>query len=100
MLLRPQRSTRTDTLFPYPTLFRSAQTIIALAAPAQSRRPQVLDRAGRRHDALAAPQIGRPDAGPVAVMEQDGGAVDDRVPGQSREPPLEDRKSTRLNSSH
>src|SRR3546814_14518149 len=25
MILRPPRSTRTDTLFPYPTLFRSAQ---------------------------------------------------------------------------
>src|SRR3546814_5596212 len=24
MILRPPRSTRTDTLFPYPTLFRSA----------------------------------------------------------------------------
>src|SRR3546814_8556122 len=25
MILRPTRSTRTDTLFPYPTLFRSVQ---------------------------------------------------------------------------
>src|SRR3546814_10620991 len=25
MMLRPPRSTRTDTLFPYPTLFRSAR---------------------------------------------------------------------------
>src|SRR3546814_4994192 len=27
MIRRPPRSTRTDTLFPYPTLFRSAQLV-------------------------------------------------------------------------
>src|SRR3546814_11473731 len=28
MILRPPRSTRTDTLFPYPTLFRSATLVL------------------------------------------------------------------------
>src|SRR3546814_7063857 len=31
MIQRPPRSTRTDTLFPYTTLFRSAQTLTKLA---------------------------------------------------------------------
>src|SRR3546814_16849795 len=34
MIRRPPRSTRTDTLFPYPTLFRSSQAAQAtVAAP-------------------------------------------------------------------
>src|SRR3546814_1626010 len=37
MIRRPQRSTRTDTLFPYPTLFRS-------------RGPDALRVAGRQKD--------------------------------------------------
>src|SRR3546814_9114360 len=36
MIRRPPRSTRTDTLFPYTTLFRSAA---GLRAPAVARRP-------------------------------------------------------------
>src|SRR3546814_19680015 len=31
MIRRPPRSTRTDTLFPYTTLFRSGQTRVALS---------------------------------------------------------------------
>src|SRR3546814_20100 len=45
MIRRPPRSTRTDTLFPYTTLFRSAQEpealggeIFAARTPAQCRR--------------------------------------------------------------
>src|SRR3546814_4363631 len=30
MIRRPPRSTRTDTLFPYPTLFRSAKTMSSI----------------------------------------------------------------------
>src|SRR3546814_14775676 len=32
MIRRPPRSTRTDTLFPYTTLFRSAFTCVAIVA--------------------------------------------------------------------
>src|SRR3546814_4415477 len=32
MIRRPPRSTRTDTLFPYPTLFRSGAEVLAIAA--------------------------------------------------------------------
>src|SRR3546814_12704026 len=34
MIRRPPRSTRTDTLFPYTTLFRSILPLLAVAAPA------------------------------------------------------------------
>src|SRR3546814_2112952 len=55
MIRRPPRSTRTDTLFPYTTLFRSARAAAALAqcgAVAERQhafpsRPASLDR-GRR----------------------------------------------------
>src|SRR3546814_9006924 len=33
MIRRPPRSTRTDTLFPYTTLFRSCQYIVAVILP-------------------------------------------------------------------
>src|SRR3546814_18234196 len=40
MILRPPRATRTDTLFPYTTLFRSRSE--PEAAPARRLRPQLL----------------------------------------------------------
>src|SRR3546814_4881678 len=51
MIRRPPRSTRTDTLFPYTTLFRSEEGfrivdqlgIIGLAEPADERRRAALD---------------------------------------------------------
>src|SRR3546814_12917834 len=42
MLRRPPRSTRTDTLFPYTTLFRSAQAAIADGAFAAEITPVTL----------------------------------------------------------
>src|SRR3546814_540440 len=44
MIRRPPRSTRTDTLFPYTTLFRSA-----LAEPAVTRRPHQTRKVVVRH---------------------------------------------------
>src|SRR3546814_2727964 len=43
MIRRPPRSTRTDTLFPYTTLFRS------LAVDQQQRRLDPVDRVDRRY---------------------------------------------------
>src|SRR3546814_4229940 len=42
MIRRPPRSTRTDTLFPYTTLFRSAATMTVAADNGAGRRPWVL----------------------------------------------------------
>src|SRR3546814_6430442 len=98
MIRRPPRSTRTDTLFPYTTLFRSlcrdeAARLPALAALRRLGQPCALHHlCGDRvdgHFQMAARQLAPRRTG-RAVRIGDG---DDR-PGI--EP---DRKSTRLNSS-
>src|SRR3712207_7929971 len=76
MIRRPPRS----TLFPYTTLFRSA----ALRDQGGS---------GRAHTGPPVEQ-GQQLGGPLAAHNQAAGAVDE---GQ---PTSQDRKSTRLNSSH
>src|SRR3546814_15735912 len=48
MILRPPRSTRTDTLFPYTTLFRSARTG-GPARPEQRPPRRRIPRLHRRH---------------------------------------------------
>src|SRR3546814_20456735 len=98
MVLRPPIFTRTVTLFPYTPLFRSA-------AAALGRR-----RAGRelqvRLDGALGSRLRRGAAGALS----EAGALPDlrlrrgralwRLPGLRRDHPGEDRKSTRLNSSH
>src|SRR3546814_1272662 len=41
MIRRPPRSTRTDTLFPYTTLFRSGVVFLAATFPAHSESSEV-----------------------------------------------------------
>src|SRR3712207_8583549 len=76
MIRRPPRS----TLFPYTTLFRSHR----------AEEPDVLERPGdaQGHDLVRAP------TGDVAAVEGDHARRRLVQPGE------EDRKSTRLNSSH
>src|SRR3546814_20267188 len=74
MIRRPPRSTRTDTLFPYTTLFRSAE----LSAPSSALHDQAhgclmtvyLDRRRTLGDRAAAQiakrMIGEIDPGPIA----------------------------------
>src|SRR3546814_3428018 len=110
MSRRPPISTRTDTLFPYTTLFRSRvekllvsyfrhQDIasrLLLHIEVERRRELACERSRVRnietpaHQMTANCWVGEPDLGAVDPI----GAVDD---GTQREP---DRKSTRLNSSH
>src|SRR3546814_11104145 len=84
---RPPSSTRTDTLFPYTTLFRSdGQVRITLHDRVRSRSKlaQSMDGDGLRrdmHDVTA----------PLAELQT--------YPDGSRRVAI-DRKSTRLNSSH
>src|SRR3546814_13928618 len=75
MIRRPPRSTRTDTLFPYTTLFRSATL-----SPEQFIRLK---------EEMAAGFQGAANAGRPMLLE-----------GGLKWQPLSDRKSTRLNSSH
>src|SRR3546814_20003551 len=81
----PPRSTRTDTLFPYTTLFRSEQADRCLHAVA------ALGRRGRAGGFRQG--AGRPGG---CVSETEAAAL----PGAGRKEADEDRKSTRLNSSH
>src|SRR3546814_7562439 len=112
MIRRPPRSTRTDTLFPYTTLFRSprAGTRIAelerrardraaaqIASEHVERRPPL-----ERRNAAVAPADAEGDL--VAVDDaQETGAIGPQPPPQrlgADRHDRSDRKSTRLNSSH
>src|SRR3546814_5873785 len=66
MIRRPPRSTRTDTLFPYTTLFRSHRTGARLAAAARrpALRPAARDPEQAGIDRLAG---GRTDADSAAA---------------------------------
>src|SRR3546814_10161253 len=114
MIRRPPRSTRTDTLFPYTTLFRS----LSFAPPCNSRRtrmplsppPQPNNRnqeliimvlTATTSDASET-NTEAASASPVAKVHERRFNI---VTDNSRDVLLtdfgkEDRKSTRLNSSH
>src|SRR3546814_4100484 len=106
MIRRPPRSTRTDTLFPYTTLFRSFQPVAECLHDVGVKPPL------ERHDHMGKLLRARPFPG--AELGVRSGEIDVGIGTQkAREipflplaaiPPLpelsEDRKSTRLNSSH
>src|SRR3546814_6907471 len=104
MIRRPPRSTRTDTLFPYTTLFRSGVGAPGIGDP-HLVDAQVLASQLRGHLRLEAEavllQVQRLDhltaEGLVAGLHVREVEVGEGV-GQRRE--QADRKSTRLNSSH
>src|SRR3546814_14765711 len=75
MIRRPPRSTRTDTLFPYTTLFRSTADVVTTPLEAQTYGVYVQARAVNA--ILSGHALTRPPAAAAG-----------------------DRKSTRLNSSH
>src|SRR3546814_21090412 len=84
MIRRPPRSTRTDTLFPYTTLFRSRRGDREGGDVARLETRQLLDR-------------------PLDILRPVILAVDDdHVLGAADDIDVTvgDRKSTRLNSSH
>src|SRR3546814_5110906 len=59
MILRPPRSTRTDTLFPYTTLFRSLGDDTALPSPGRTER-QAARYSGWSRSAPSPPQFRKP----------------------------------------
>src|SRR3546814_19534377 len=98
MIRRPPRSTRTDTLFPYTTLFRSRiersgappshiMGTIHIADPRVRALPAPIREAFEGSEQAAFELLMTPEDGEVIARR--------RVPDDS-----EDRKSTRLNSSH
>src|SRR3546814_5481041 len=109
MIRRPPRSTRTDTLFPYTTLFRSTRAPTDLVEA--TRNPVSQQVAGGRQtpeaiEHIASPFPGGTDSPTISTCIQkskrtNGGfrISPDEIPCASLVPGR-DRKSTRLNSSH
>src|SRR3546814_1608657 len=108
MIRRPPRSTRTYTLFPYTTLFRShcrTKVICSVgvvevdraSARAEGNRT-VDDACGSRRVARGPPDIDY--AGRAGILgDRQAAARDDMRSVGNRQYAI-DRKSTRLNSSH
>src|SRR3546814_19413049 len=92
MIRRPPKSTRTDTLFPYTTLFRSVLDTGGLELLLRLADARNLGRGvdDGRHGIVVDPRVSPRDALDAAH------AVEGRLVGEHRS----DRKSTRLNSSH
>src|SRR3546814_18098095 len=98
MIRRPPRSTRTDTLFPYTTLFRSrssraeveAEEAVGKAvAPMFTQRLEINNRDRVVFD----------DDAPLAYFFREFERLEVALE-RTCVPVIEDRKSTRLNSSH
>src|SRR3546814_13233124 len=117
MSRRPPRSTRTDTLFPYPTLFRSFDpaTLRPLLDRLEAWRPQAI-----AIESLSGPQCDFMRHYPARYRDTVEGYCWDPAPARAATgldvpaataeaerllaawpaEPTPDRKSTRLNSSH
>src|SRR3546814_13693206 len=100
MIRRPPRSTRTDTLFPYTTLFRSTDALGQ--AKAVLRTSTKVDGLHYPFTVTASVASSLGDGvvvpGALAKLELEGNVV-----GTVFDEPIRraiDRKSTRLNSSH
>src|SRR3546814_17965271 len=89
MLRRPPRSTRTDTLFPYTTLFRSRPLHLAAVALPVRGLPDLCGAVLRRQRlgpraAGDGPGPDRNERGPLAAR---AGGVDDRNPARKGRSP-------------
>src|SRR3546814_12312005 len=89
MIRRPPRSTRTDTLFPYTTLFRSFKPRL-VSDPNIKYAKHLANQTGPFATRGALTSLGRTDVRATLA----------RVVRRAPEVLVKDRKSTRLNSSH
>src|SRR3546814_14746672 len=69
MIRRPPRSTRTDTLFPYTTLFRSQPRGGQLATTKQAYALEVQSKDTRLHVVPAFPNLNKPIVGGDGIRE-------------------------------
>src|SRR3546814_8733762 len=115
MIRRPPRSTLTDTLFPYTTLFRSWPTLRATLAAIGLGEAEFLTacdasfKQGSRFDGWVDggaddryfhPFTSPPDAPAGDLLAAWRAAAPDLSFAAAMTPQVADRKSTRLNSSH
>src|SRR3546814_4124179 len=120
MIRRPPRSTRTDTLFPYTTLFRSARSFCIQHFPLSPKAyflflipcPQrdyngslCVDRIGPianigRKPLARQGKLGTPPLAQYNRANRQDSAAEDGASGRGEDAKPQDRKSTRLNSSH
>src|SRR3546814_20412356 len=91
MILRPHRSTRTATLLPYTTLFRSVDQIAA----EQAKRASLQQERNLYVDKLERTVIRMPFDGNILTLH-----LKDRTNSYLDKGQPLDRKSTRLKSSH
>src|SRR3546814_18117476 len=109
MIWRPPRSTRTYTLFPYSTLFRSIghQRCLGLwmrspGQPAREQPADLLAHPGRHEIEVHLIGIGPDDnfhVAPGTFAQRIDRLIGQHIVAVNRNEPA-DRKSTRLNSSH
>src|SRR3546814_1322393 len=106
MIRRPPRSTRTDTRFPYTTLFRSdpyapARAIIAdigkIVTPSGVQETFEVTLGGARQVVNVR---GSDRDNPILIFVHGGPGAVEMPFAWAFQRPWEDRKSTRLNSSH
>src|SRR3546814_14006699 len=99
MLRRPPRSTRTDTLFPYTTLFRSGSQIVrsdgeaAVAAPEEQQRRAVVLDVEVAHPAHHAHVVARVDHRVAVAVDPREHSTEQRGSGSGLVPGDADRKS-------
>src|SRR3546814_17178085 len=102
MMPRPPSSTRTDTLFPYTTLFRSAALMAGAAAFCLPSLMEGFGMAVAGAMACGAPVVVS-DRGALPEVVGEAGLVvapEAAAVEAGLAAVLSDRKSTRLNSSH
>src|SRR3546814_15322865 len=101
MRRRPPRTTRTDTLCPYTTLFRSVAQETAVPAPGGERISQLIVDGDDPCPQSTADEIvvcaRKPEADRYRIPENLRNETGDKTIETWTE---RDRKSTRLNSSH
>src|SRR3546814_16919401 len=99
MIRRTPRSTRTDTLFPYTTLFRSAASKFGVRAFADGLRSEESGN-GVRVTTVYPSRTATPMQEKVHRQEGRDYDPDRFIQPETVAATILDRKSTRLNSSH
>src|SRR3546814_18942761 len=98
MIRRPPRSTRTDTLFPYTTLFRSDDSNLTHCHTAAARLVRCIEKPNNGRCAMT--DLPETNLTMLTLVKPEGELEVSFERRPMPEPAPQDRKSTRLNSSH